>query len=196
MSRTDDHAIASLPWWILLFIGVIGYGALRFVLPALSFDHVLFQGLATATPALALPFFLLFLFLAVASAIKRYVKRKHRIRLLDRQQGVASIRALSWQAFEQLVGEAYRRQGFTVLENARAGADDGVDLELSRDGETTLVQCKRWRSNRIGVSIIREHLGVMVSRGISRGIVVCSGRFTKPAIVFARANHIELTVRR
>jgi restriction system protein len=105
---------------------------------------------------------------------------------------VESLRALSWQEFEQLVGEAYRRQGYTVEESGGGGADGGVDLVLKKAGETTLVQCKQWKTWKVGVKIVRELYGVMAAENAARGIVVACGRFTRDAQSFAEGKPLEL----
>jgi restriction system protein len=71
--------------------------------------------------------------------------------------------------------------------------DGGVDIELKRPGELVLVQCKQWRAYTVGVKVARELLGVVVSRGATRGILVASGCFTAEAKRFAEQNRqIEL----
>lgn len=112
--------------------------------------------------------------------------------LLDRQTSVKSIKAVTWKDFEYLVSEAYRRQGYSVKENTSAGADGGIDLVLGKDGERILVQCKNWRSSKVGVSTVRELFGVVTAEGASGGIVVCSGHFTTDAVEFARGKPITL----
>ncbi|MGB2833224.1 MAG: restriction endonuclease [Methylotenera sp.] len=52
-------------------------------------------------------------------------KGKHRSKLLDKQSSIETIRDMSWQDFELLVGEAFRRKGFEVKENGGGGADGG-----------------------------------------------------------------------
>jgi len=54
------------------------------------------------------------------------------------------------------------------------------------------VQCKQWRSYKVGVGVIREHFGVMTAERADGGFVVTSGRFTDEARVFAKGFHIEL----
>jgi hypothetical protein len=109
-----------------------------------------------------------------------------RRRLLDGQGDLAKIRDLSWRELEQLVGEAYRRQGYSVREFGGGGADGGVDLVLQREGQTTLVQCKRWKAWSVGVKVVRELYGVMTAEKASRGVVVSCGRFTRDADRFRR----------
>ena len=109
-------------------------------------------------------------------------------RLLDTRSTVGSLANVSWQEFEHLVSEAYRRQGYLAVVTGSAAGDGGVDIELTRPGELALVQCKQWKAYKVGVTIIREMLGVVVSRRAQRGIVVTSGRFTADARRFAEDN--------
>ena len=107
-------------------------------------------------------------------------KLSNRMRF-DKQTGIHTVRKLSWQEFEHLVCEAYRRRGYTARVVGSPSGDGGVDIELVRPGETVLVQCKHWQAWKVGVATVRELLGVVVSRRAARGIVVTSGQFTEEA---------------
>ena len=112
--------------------------------------------------------------------------------LLDRQESLDTIRAMTWQQFELLVGEAYRRQGYKVEERGGSGGDGGIDLILRQQGQKTLVQCKRWRTQQVGVSIVRELYGVMTSENAAGGILVTCGTFTPDARAFALGKPMAL----
>lgn len=99
---------------------------------------------------------------------------------------------MSWREFELLVGEAFRLQGYHVVESGGGGADGGVDLRLRRGNETFLVQCKQWRAVRVGVDVVRELYGVMAAEGSTGGFVVTSGQFTPDAQAFATGRNIKL----
>jgi restriction system protein len=125
-----------------------------------------------------------------------FQKRLNR-RLLDRQTSLDSIRAITWQEFEQLVAEAYRRQGYLAEVVGTTYGDGGVAIRLRRRDELALVQCKQWRSYSVSVTVIREMLGVVVSERATRGIVITSGRFTQEARRFGESNPmIQLIDRR
>ncbi len=109
-------------------------------------------------------------------------------RLLDGQTGLASIRDVSWQEFERLVSEGYRRMGYVAEVVGSASGDGGVDIRLTGFGEKVLVQCKQWRAYTVGVTTVRELLGVVVSQRADKGILVTSGRFTQQAKLFAATN--------
>jgi restriction system protein len=50
----------------------------------------------------------------------------HHVPFVDRQLNLDSLRALPWRDFELLVGEAYRRQGYQVIERGGAHSDGGI----------------------------------------------------------------------
>lgn len=100
---------------------------------------------------------------------------------------------MSWREFEMLVGEAFRLQGYSVVENGGGGgADGGVDLVLTKTGEKFLVQCKQWKAFRVGVDVVREHYGVMAAKGAAGGFVVTSGAFTSEAKAFTDGRNVRL----
>ncbi|MDF1813205.1 MAG: DUF2034 domain-containing protein [Verrucomicrobiales bacterium] len=175
-------------WWISICLGGICYIALKFVFPSLEFDNPIFKGLATGGEGLAPIVAIILFFVASSSAFNSFRKR----RLLDKQNGIDSICSLSWKEFEELIAEAYRRQGYFVKENLHAGPDGGIDITLQKDGETLFVQCKQWRSCKVGVKIVREMLGLVTAHNANKGIIVTCGHFTKDAVSFASENVIEL----
>jgi len=103
-----------------------------------------------------------------------------------------ALNDMSWKQFEALVGEAFRRKGYSVTETGGGGADGGIDLVLKKEGETFLVQCKQWKAYKVGVSTVRELYGVMAAEGATGGFVVTSGVFTDEARAFATGRNIEL----
>ena len=108
------------------------------------------------------------------------------------QTSLASIRELPWKRFEDLLGEAFRRQGFKVEETLGGGADGGIDLLLGRDGNVTVVQCKRRNGAPVGVREVRELYGVLHHRGASAAKLVATTSFTPDAVAFAKGKPIEL----
>lgn len=116
-------------------------------------------------------------------------------RRVDKQTGLVSIRALPWPAFESLLAETFRRQGHRVEETAAAaggGPDGGVDLVLRRRGERILVQAKQWRTQKVGVKIVRELAGVVAAEQADGGMVATSGTFTRDAQSFAARAGLRL----
>jgi restriction system protein len=181
------YDLAFLPWWVGVSVAAVCFIVLKFVLPTITSDHPLTVGLVKALSDKAW-ISGIFLIPAVISAFNATRKRKQ----LDRQSGIGSIRQLSWRHFEELVAEAYRRRGYRVVENTTAGADGGIDLRLERNGSRLLVQCKQWRSAKVGVPVVREMYGVMMHEGAEGVAIVTSGIFTQEAMDFASDKPIDL----
>jgi restriction system protein len=179
--------LATLPWWVNAGLAAATWIFLKFGLPLITFQNPLWQGMAIALPPLATLFASILLLPAAVSALHSWRKSK----LLERQAGIQSLNAISWREFEELVGEAYRRQGYRVTETSD-GADGGIDLVLKKDGETTLVQCKQWKTVKVGVKVVRELYGVVMAERASRGILIASGAYTEEARAFARGKPLEL----
>ena len=102
------------------------------------------------------------------------------------------IDSLSWQDFEVLIAKYYKKQGYKATIAGGGGADNGIDVLLEKKRDKKIVQCKHWKKNAVGVVIIREMYGLMVSESASEVIIVTSGRFTKDAYKFAKGKPIKL----
>lgn len=186
------------PWWVWPLLGLGG------LLGWMLAHHVAVcsrGAYATSMGALAGAFFRSQVSLDVALAVAislcvvgfvHALRADARGRVLDVQRNLNTIKALDWREFENLVAEAYRRLGYSVELTGGGGADGGVDLILRRTGELILVQCKQWRSNSIGASVVREMAGLMLHHKATSVKVVCVGRFTKDATAFVAGKPIEL----
>ena len=191
MAKKNDDLLALLtvlPWWLNLLLAPLPYLALAHVVPAVLGDNPFAPALAPAFGFVGIALAAVFVLAAGVSFIAASRKR----RLLDRQTSLDSIRALSWREFEELVAEAYRRDGYRVIENDQPGPDGGVDIRLRKDGELHLVQCKNWRSRSVGVRVVREVYGVLAAENARQAVVVCSGDFTEDARQFAAGKPIRL----
>jgi hypothetical protein len=106
-----------------------------------------------------------------------------------------NLRRLSAAEFEWLVGEVFRREGWKIRETGRQDGPDGnVDLELTRDGQHMIVQCKRWVSWLVSVDEIRQFAGTLMREGLpgSAGIFVTLSDFNEQAR--AEAQTIGMTL--
>jgi len=192
--------VALLPWWAGVALALASY----FVLHQLAAQPAavavqpgqigalvtqsIWRGLATAGQY-ALP--MIFLVGAGLSAWRQR-ERSQLVENVTAGKATDALDGMTWQQFERLVGEAFRLQGYRVMETGGGGADGGIDLVLSKDGEKHLVQCKQWRAYKVGVDVVRELYGVMAARGAAGGFVVTSGLFTAEAMSFAEGRNVSL----
>jgi restriction system protein len=180
--------LATLPWWMSVVVAGIAYVFFKWVFPGLAGQSVFVKAMAQAFQGNAGLISCIFLIPAPIAFFNASRRRK----LFDAQTGIESIRAMSWQDFELLVGEAFRRQGYVVDEYGGSAPDGGVDLVLHKGAKTTVVQCKRWRERQIGAPLVRDLFGAMHAAGAHAAIFVSSGTYTADAVAFARAQPIRL----
>lgn len=187
--------VASMPWPFGLVAGLLGYGLVQYALgPLLGHSgnpYIAALGKVVSAGSAA-PLAWLWLAGCWCAALSSLLGRRRRRRLFDQQSGRQSIGQLDWQEFELLTGEAFRRQGYTVSETGLGGADGGIDLKLRREGRLILVQCKQWRSQRVGVKEVREMYGTLVHEGADAVKIVALGEYTADARRFVQGKPIEL----
>ncbi len=187
-SQSTTDALLTAPWWVSAGIGailaIVVYVLLQNISEAGQFGRAAAHSLRW-TPILV---FCVFATAALMSAFfgKR---RKEWIRQAERIEG---LRALSWSAFEFMVAEAFRRQGYGVDQPLAGGSDGGVDLTLKKDGMSTIVQCKHWKTQSVGVPIIQQIFGILKHEHADAAIVICTGHFSREAAEFARGKPITL----
>ncbi|MDS4055356.1 restriction endonuclease [Accumulibacter sp.] len=130
--------------------------------------------------------------LFLAAGVGYLTRRSRRRQLWARQRDLGTLRAMSWQEFEQLVGETFRRLDYQVRETGGGGADGGADLILIKKGRRAVVQCKHYKRRSVGVPIVREIVGVAIHEKAQVAFVVSVGRFTKAAQTYALGKPVTL----
>jgi restriction system protein len=104
---------------------------------------------------------------------------------------------IEWRRFEAVV-EALFAQAGVATRSQPHGADGGVDVWLyslhhaDGDAPVSIVQCKQWMRQKVGVKEVRELRGVMAQHGIARGQFVTTSDFSADAREFAAGNGIGL----
>lgn len=97
--------------------------------------------------------------------------------------------------FELVVGLLFENRKYDV-KITKSVHDGGYDVRLSRDtpaqAELSVVECKRYTKN-VGVKEVRSLLGVVERENATRGLLITTSSFTRPANSEARlTNRIEL----
>lgn len=192
------YLVALMPWWAGVVLAVASYIWLQAVatspLPAVTGTGqmgVVVMGSVWRGAATIGQYLLPLLCLAGAgmSAFKRRQAAQLHADAANRADGIAQM---SWREFEVLVGEHFRRLGFSVTETGGGGADGGVDVLLRKGSDRYIVQCKHWRARRVGVEPVRELYGLIAAKRMAGGFVVTSGDFTDEARAFANGRELQL----
>ena len=176
--KVEDHLFylifRQVPTWATAAIAAASYPVMRWLLPLLTHGSLWTLVVSAFAPWLTFALALI----ALYAEGDKYKRR----RLLSQQSSLETLREMTWQEFEHLVGEAYRQQGYKVEEKGGSGPDGGVDIVLRRAGETVLVQCKQWKSQQVGVKPLRELRGVVANKQATQGIFVTCGGYTQAAL--------------
>ena len=131
--RREKHLLVELidaPWWLGACVTVVVYLLCSNATSLVTFDSPLVAALTGVQKLLEAWALLISLPFALVSIVA-WFKGRQRRQLLERQTDIESIRDLSWQDFEVLVGEAFRRQGYAVEQSGGGGPDGGVDCPAS-----------------------------------------------------------------
>jgi restriction system protein len=189
------EVLISQPWPVCIALGLLAYIGFRYgvgwYLTSSSSPVLVGVGNQAATGIYA-PLGWMALGICWASGLISFLRQRSRRRLLDKQTGLDSLRAMSWREFEMLVGEAFRRRGYAIQETGLDGPDGGIDLILRKDGKTTLVQCKQWKTQRVDVKVVREMFGLLAHHDAAAVKIVAVGDYTTDAQRFAQGKPIEL----
>lgn len=186
--------IAAMPWPMGVAAGLIGFLLVRYGFAA-WISHQggpMAQSVSQGIVAMLSPLAWMVLAICWIGALASFVGSRHRRKLLDTRTDLESLSKGGWRQFELLVGEAFRRRGYIVEETGLGGADGGIDLILRKDGRRTLVQCKQWKRQQIGVSVVREMAGLLAHHHAHAVKIVCIGSYTKEAKRFAQGKPIQL----
>jgi len=174
-----------VPPWVSIPVAIVGFLLVDLLLPS-------FTGPFASLNIFKLLFGGAFAIICLAAGFKGWMMRQRQQAFLHENVDIEWVNRLSWRAFESQVAEVYRQRGYSVDETGGGGADGGVDLILYRDGQKTIVQCKRWRTYKVGVKPVRELYGVMTAEGADRAIFISSGIYTNEALRFAEGKPLEL----
>jgi restriction system protein len=203
---------SALPYWVSLILAVSSYFVLHHYASQTLTSEILSDSYVpqNMTRIMLQPFLVAMQYLipfvlcmgAAISAVKAFKGRRLAQQYVStdltqkaavaHHNGVKPTDAMSWQQFELLVGQAFRILDYRVIDGGEVGADGGVDVYLKKDGETYFVQCKHWKTKKVGVSVVRELYGVIAAAGVKGGFVVTSGNFTAEAVAFSKGKKLGL----
>jgi len=105
---------------------------------------------------------------------------------------LGQLHSVDWFQFEKLVALIYRRLGYIVSRRGGANPDGGIDLVIEKDGQCSAVQCKQWKTWKVGVKPVREFLGALTDAGIHKGIFVTLSGYTGEAKQLAEKHGIAI----
>ncbi len=97
-----------------------------------------------------------------------------------------------WRELEPLVTQAFRLQGYQIIDSARDRPRADGELALRHDRETFLVQCREWHAGKVGAEVVHSLQRAMSAQGAAGGFVLTTGRFAREAVAYAGGCNVRL----
>ncbi len=102
----------------------------------------------------------------------------------------SDLQKLTPAEFEELCAAIARAWGYEARAVGESG-DGGVDVQMWRDGEYVVGQCKRYKGT-VPISHVRDFYGAMMHVGAARGYFFTTSRFSDGAYEFVKGKPLEL----
>lgn len=165
--RTLFSILLQQPWWISVLVGAAGFGIAQWVFPPVA-------------PWVALPFLVIGLYVGY-----RQLRTVSPGQVEERLQ---ALREMPWDKFSNLIADIYTKQGYEVS----VSKSDAYDFTLKRNGHTTLLQCRRWKVNQLGIGPLKDLARAVHTADARNGICITAGGVSPNAAEFAAANPVEV----
>lgn len=125
-----------------------------------------------------------------------YWRRKLRVKkgkqwLSDREL-LQMLRRKTPTEFEDYIADLFSRLGYKT-ETTGGPYDEGIDVIAEKDGMKHYIQCKKFITQEVGVSAIRDFYGAIADHlAKGKGYFITTNKFTLEAEKFAEDKPIEL----
>jgi len=120
------------------------------------------------------------------------IKKKKQTAFFETRKTLDDLKNLSWKEFEEYAGSLFEKLGYSV-EITGGLSDGGIDLIARKEGKTSLIQCKNYRTSKVSLSMVRDFYGAMnANLNYVSGYFMTTGVFTLEARHFAEDKPIEL----
>jgi Restriction endonuclease/GAF domain len=129
----------------------------------------------------------------VSSRMTQVAAQKEEDRLRYRQEILAAVRNLSWDGYQALIADIYRRKAFEVFPPPVSGTDlDVIDLVVDRDGKRMLINCQLRGEMDIPAAAVTEMGNVVYNYSVAGAYLIADGSFAADAIEAAGAGGVVL----
>jgi len=172
--RVNERSLFAVllrsPWWVSVLVVLLVGLVARALLPA---DYALMAVLGT------------FPFLVIAAmAAWRQWRSPSAARL---EAALARAAGLGWRDFALWVEQAAARQGYTVTRLD----GEAADFRLERQGQLSLLSCRRWKAASHGVEALRALQAACAQQG-AHGVYLSLGPVSEAAARHAQQHGLQL----
>jgi len=141
----------------------------------------------------------LFVFMTIVILIKSGIKKfinnrkfKFQNQWLTERQILDYLKGLKPSEFEDYIAYTFKNLGYSTF-SVGGSNDGGIDVIAEKDGNKSLIQCKRYNKNKVTLHDVRDFYGALAhDLANAKGLFVTTNIFTKEAEKFAEGKPIEL----
>lgn len=103
------------------------------------------------------------------------------------------LRKMNPYQFERYIAKMYQQLGYSNAYATQRSNDEGRDVIMNHDktGQLYFVECKRYSEDTVISRPIVQKLQGVCSAYAAKGIIITTGRYTDPALNFAKKVGIE-----
>lgn len=162
-------------------IKIFSHPLLVFLLGSIYFYYMFGQEGLTSAIKISIIF-------VISISVFSYILRRLIKFLQYSKSTITEIDKMSGIEFEEYLQEHFRENGYRVSTTSITN-DFGADLILKKNGETTIVQAKRY-SGKIGNKAVQEIVAAKAHYNAKKAMVITNSYFTSNAIQLAKDNQV------
>jgi restriction system protein len=119
--------------------------------------------------------------------------RREQDNLRFRTDVLNAVRNLSWDGYQALIADVFRRKGFEVFPPPEGGPDlDVIDMVADRDGQRFLVNCQLRAIPEVPLAAVAEMARVVGNYVVSGAYLIADGTFEAGAVEYAPTANIVM----
>jgi HJR/Mrr/RecB family endonuclease len=127
---------------------------------------------------------------AIVTQAKVIQDRREQARTAERNQIMTAIRRMNDEAYETMLLDFFRRDGYIVYRVDDPGSS-AADLEIHRGNERTLVSIKH-RGHQVGQEAVRDLDKEVATSSVNGAFLFTDSHFTEAAIRVANNSNVTL----
>ena len=122
--------------------------------------------------------------------IQRYESSLFQYEWWQKRKQKESWLVMSGRKFEISIAHIFKSMGYET-KICKQGGDEGVDIEIFKDGKHEIIQCKAHKS-KISPSVARDLYGTMNANKVDKAYLITLHGATSGTIDFCRKHNIEI----
>ncbi|WP_052659377.1 restriction endonuclease [Bacillus alveayuensis] len=122
---------------------------------------------------------------------KQLEAKKRELEKIKEQSTLEQLKLMDPHEFERFVKLLFEWMGYQAELTPRTG-DGGKDIILQRNGEKSLVECKRYNKSKVTRPDVQKFHSALMDCHATKGYYVTTGEFTQPARDYCADKPIDL----